>query len=134
MTVLGVVVWLARDGLALHAAQGYQAYPPPQQPYGGAPPPYGHQQGYGQPTPYGGQQQGYGQPPPYGQQQPYGAPPPQQYGAQQQPYGAPPQQGHGGGGDLNVTQAVTNKLRSIVATNKLQVSLEACTDAHASIN
>lgn len=101
-------------------SQGYQAYPPPQQPYGGAPPPYGQQQGYGQPPPYGGQQQGYGQPPPYGQQQPYGAPPPQQYGAPQQPYGAPQQQGYGGGGDMNVMQAVTNKLRSIVAVNKLQ--------------
>jgi uncharacterized protein YegL len=109
-------------------SQGYQQYPPQGQQQYGAPPPYGgQQQGYGQQQ-YQPQQGGYGGPPQQGgyggppQQGGYGAPPPQQGG-----YGASPQQqgGYGGGGgggrgDPSITQAVTNKLNSIVASNRLQ--------------
>ena len=87
----------------------------------GAPP---QQQGYGQQPQYGGQQpqQQFGQQPqqPYGQpQQQYGQQP--QYGQpqQQQGYGQPQQFGQGPGAD--VMPLVSNKLNSIVASNKLQV-------------
>lgn len=79
----------------------------------GAPP---QQQGYGQQPQqqYGQQQQPYGQPQQqYGQQPQYGQP------QQQQGYGQPQQFGQGPGAD--VMPLVSNKLNSIVASNKLQV-------------